>query len=172
MELDKKLNPKIICTFDKGLYECWHETNLFSFSDQEPTKTIIFRLKIESKSPSGLKNCSARLLKVSGPTSVPWPDALPLTIAPAERENPTIVDIYPDIPAMVDLLLIKENNEILIASERFSCPASLNLRNLFSGFGNYTLTVGIAGDEMPTLVKKFSFTWSGIWRNAELHQLD
>jgi len=171
---EAKLRPKFKCSFDNSP-GCQHPTK-FKLRDirtravLSSTNIRMFRIRVEAEAPGGLKDCRANLISLKRGNRVLFDhDALPLTIAPAERPDPLSRDVRDNVPEHVDLFCLTERNEVLIYPPGRSFPISIHPDTLFTGAGEYRFHVVISAADSASAELDVVLKWTGDWHTAEAY---
>lgn len=170
---ENRLVPKIKCTFDKSP-GCQHQTKLKVRHPQtmeavSSIKIRLFRVRVETQGrPGGVKDCRANLLWLKRDNRLLFDhEALPLTIAPSEREEPFSKDIRDKVPEYIDLFCITEKNNVSIYPPHRPFPISIQPFTLFSGPGEYLFHVVVSAEDSSSSEIDVVLNWTGDWHTAQ-----
>jgi hypothetical protein len=154
-ELEKKLRPNLKLSFDMTDPHCVRR----DVQLKDGHKGDWYRLKVESASNVNVEHCSARLLDIyCGDSPIFAGETARLSFALSN--NPFDVTVNAKIPALIDLLVAKDNNQLYLAFPTADGSGSIDLKNLFSLSGDYTIRVAVTSASTVTVVAKLLLQWS------------
>jgi len=157
-----ELTPKVSIIFGRDVPGCVVQSR---FSDG--TAGTFYRLRLEADGAPVIFNVAGRLasLRRDGAELLQG-DALRLTVTPAERVQPEVVDLYAGIPEFLDVLVTTDKGSVFIPT-RF-VPNSLDVATMFKEPGFYALTVAVMSPLTPMIEAEIVFRWTGDYKTSEL----
>lgn len=159
MEYDELRRPKISTSCGHG----YRGPNVLMDS---------LRIIVQSESDAPIKNCQARLISVKrgGVTCFDENYAL-LTFSPAESPDTHAKTIPPRQKEKVDVVYVHKAPRVTAGTITGGWNFTPSVDEVFSGIGDYFLTVVISGDDIPPETVHLKFAWTGNWKTATLEKL-
>lgn len=147
--LEETIRPKLKWSFSRAVPGCVTNTNVYapwqraSAPGQRGVPTTYYRIKVEADKISHVDACYGRLLTVTrnGDTVLAG-EILQLPFAPANAEDATSKTINEGVPEFLDVLA-SFNGNVVVATRDFTYPASINMAELFSKSGKYSIELAI-----------------------------
>jgi hypothetical protein len=129
-----------------------------------------YRVRVESVNDATIPQCSVRLLDIfKGENAILSGETPRLAIS--QQSDPLNTTILPGIPYLIDLLVVRADNQALLASPTTDGVASIDFENLFSESGDYTLRIAVGAPNIVTLICKLLFIWQHDRTTAKLRWL-
>lgn len=195
LALEERIRPKLKCYFSMDDVGCVRPNTKMTVGgpsgSSAPTFTLVstsshfevspwnsvqvpmnyYRIRVDVDGVDHVENCRGRLewVKKDGVTIVAGePTTLPF--APSENKDAVSKTIHGNSSEFLDLLYIKDNNEVRITSYQFYGSSSIDWLGLFATPGEYRMKVQILSDG-PTVGTEILFSWTGDRKTATLRQI-
>jgi len=172
-ELENKLQPKLICSFNDADPGCKRSNTVITQTGrQSPSGELItvqakcdwYRMKVETI-PGGLPQtgCCARLTTIKRGDNVLMSGESPLlSFAPGEQPDATNKTIHPDVPEFVDVVAVTygEQPQVFLPLHGNRASSSVDWANIFSLPGDYYFEVSVVSEKAPTVNARLLFHWT------------
>ncbi len=136
--------------------------------DSPGNNTRYFRLLVKTDSVTTVHKCRGYLSKIEKGRVVLFDyDRRDLPFAPAEAEDSLEKTIFPDTPYHLDILAVAGGKVYICIKGRM--PAvNTDGKPIFQECGEYLLTVGVCGENVPTQIVKLKFSVNDNWTEDTL----
>ena len=166
-ELVSRTTPKLNGEFSETIPGCKVPTSLGGSIGAD-----YFRIKVEIKDFGYLDGCQGRLVSIKkNGALLSAGEILTLPFAPADDPKATAKTIYLGVPEFLDVLSVTQYNQVIITTNGFVLPNSIDQTKLFSETGIYDLEVTLTAPATAPKNISLKFTWLGNRTTAKLEQV-
>jgi hypothetical protein len=159
--LEVRLRPKLRCSFDERDALCKRPVTTQSGPGQW------YRIKVEATTDAPASRCSAVLLDIfRGDVPIVHGELPRLMFALST--DPLDKTIYPQTPAVIDLMVITESNEAHLALSTPDGMGSIDMTKVFSEAGDYTIRIAVNSSDAGRAAGKLLFQWRKDCKTAKL----